>query len=303
MPSAPTDAPQLVELAGHHGLKLKPDTLSVNEAGLDYRVVMARDVEDTPWVLRIPRREDVSAKLADEKKILDFIGPRLGVAVPRWHVAHRDLIAYPALPGRPGLTLDPASGEPVWHFDRESPVYARQFGQLLARMHAIDVEDARRAGLIVETPDQVRANWASDIARIKQAFDVAPALLQRWERWLGDDSYWPRFVTLTHGEMYPAHVLLAPDDTITGVLDWTTAKVGDPARDFVFQKMLGVDAVFEATVDAYVKAGGRVPDRLGDHCVELLAASPAGYALFALTTGLPEHRAAAQAQLTPEAAM
>lgn len=303
MPSAPNDAPQIVELATSHGLKLKPDTLSVNEAGLDYRVVMARDLEDTLWVLRIPRREDVSAKLAEEKKILDFIGPRLGVAVPQWQVADRNLIAYRALPGKPGLTLDPASGEPVWHFDQTSPVYARQFGQLLQRMHAIDVEDARRAGLVVETPEQARATWAAEIARVTQAFDVAPDLTQRWQRWLGDDSYWPRVVAMTHGEIYPAHVLLAPDDTITGVLDWTTAKVGDPARDFVFQKMLGVDAVFDATVDAYVKAGGQVWDRLGDHCVELLAATPVAYALYALTTGQPEHRAAAQAQLNPEAAM
>ena len=57
------------------------------------------------------------------------------------------------------------------------------------------------------------------------------------------------------------NVPLAPDDTITGVLDWTTAKVGDPARDFVFQTMLGVDAVFEATVDAYVKGGRQRPLR------------------------------------------
>ncbi|WP_163785853.1 macrolide 2'-phosphotransferase [Myxococcus vastator] len=303
MPPAPLDASQLVELAARHGLKLQPDTLSVNEAGLDYRVVMARDLEDTLWVLRIPRREDVSAKLADEKKILDFVGPRLGVAVPRWQVADRELIAYPALPGKPGLTLDPASGQPVWHFDRESRVYARHFGQLLQRLHAIDIGAARQAGLVVETPEQVRANWASDIARVTQAFDVAPSLTQRWERWLGEDSYWPRFVALTHGELYPAHVLMDPDDTLTGVLDWTTAKVGDPARDFVFQKMLGVDAVFEATVDAYVKVGGQVWDRLGDHCVELLAASPVAYALYALLTGQPEHRAAAQAQLTPGAPM
>lgn len=63
--------------------------------------------------------------------------------------------------------------------------------------------------------------------------------------------------------------------------------------------MLGVDAVFEATVDAYVKAGGQVWDRLGDHCMELLAAGPIGYALYALTTGQPAHREAAAAQLKP----
>ncbi|CAM3348073.1 phosphotransferase [Corallococcus sp. ZKHCc1 1396] len=295
----PDDARQILERAASHGLELQPDSLSVNEAGLDYRVVMARDTGDVEWILRIPRRDDVSAKLGEERAILDFVGPRLGVPVPQWQVADRSLIAYRALPGRPGLTLDPASGEPVWHFDRESRVYAREFGHLIHRLHAISIEEAGRAGLKVETPDQVRAGWASDIARVRKEFDVAEALIRRWETWLGEDSYWPRHVALTHGELYPAHVLLAPDDTITGVLDWTTAKVSDPARDFVFQRMLGVDAVFEATVDAYVKAGGQVWDRLDEHCTELLAATPVAYALFALTTGQPAHREAAAAQLKP----
>ncbi|RKG93323.1 macrolide 2'-phosphotransferase [Corallococcus terminator] len=299
MPLPPDDARRILERAASHGLSLNPESLSVNEAGLDYRVVMARDAGDVEWVLRIPRRDDVSAKLGAERAILDFVGPRLGVPVPRWQVADRSLIAYRALPGRPGLTLDPASGEPVWHFDRESRVYAREFGHLVSRLHAISIEEAGRAGLTVETPEQVRTGWAADIARVRKEFDVAEALVRRWEDWLGDDSYWPRHVTLTHGELYPAHVLLAPDDTITGVLDWTTAKVGDPARDFVFQRMLGVDAVFEATVDAYVKAGGQVWERMGDHCMELLAASPIGYALYALTTGQPGHREAAAAMLMP----
>ncbi|WP_426751628.1 macrolide 2'-phosphotransferase [Myxococcus sp. Y35] len=303
MSPSPNDAPQILELAATHGLELKPDSLSVNEAGLDYRVVMARGLDDTQWVLRIPRRDDVSEKLDAERRILDFIAPRLGVAVPQWQVANRRLIAYRALPGKPGLTLDPATSQPIWHFDNTSRVYAQEFGRLLQRMHAIDIEEARRAGLVVETPEQVRANWAADIARVRSEFDVEASLARRWESWLADDSYWPRHVVMTHGEMYPAHVLLNPDDTITGVLDWTTAKVGDPARDFVFQKMLGVDAVFEATVDAYVKAGGKVWDRLGDHCTELLAAGPVGYAIYALVTGAPEHRAAAQAQLKPSGAM
>ena len=303
MPSAPNDAPQILELAATHGIPLQPESLSVNEAGLDYRVVMARGLDDVLWVLRIPRRDDVSAKLDDERKILDFIAPRLGVPVPRWQVSNRKLIAYQALPGKPGLTLDPSTGQPIWHFDNTSRVYAQDFGRLLQRMHAIDIEEARRAGLIVEPPEQVRATWAADIARVRAEFDVAESLTRRWETWLADDSYWPRHVVMSHGEMYPAHVLINPDDTITGVLDWTTAKVGDPARDFVFQKMLGVEAVFEATVDAYVKAGGQVWDRLGDHCTELLAATPVGYALFALTTSLPEHREAAAAGLMPPETM
>lgn len=33
---------------------------------------------------------------------------------------------------------------------------------------------------------------------------------------------------MTHGEIYPAHVLFDEAGTINGVLDWTTARSDDP---------------------------------------------------------------------------
>ncbi len=44
--------------------QLSAEGASVNEAGLDYCVVMANDATGRRWVLRVPRREDVAEGVA-----------------------------------------------------------------------------------------------------------------------------------------------------------------------------------------------------------------------------------------------
>ncbi len=116
-------ASDAISLAAAHGVHLSVEDATVNEAGLDYRVVMASDDTGQRWVLRVPRRDDVSAGMATEMRILDLVSPVLaeaGIAVPHWQIRAPELIAYPALPGAPGLTLTD-TGEPVWHMDLPAP--------------------------------------------------------------------------------------------------------------------------------------------------------------------------------------
>lgn len=282
------------------GLHLSAGGASVNEAGLDYRVVMADDAAGRRWVLRVPRRADVSDAMAAEARILDLVAPVLAadeVAVPDWRVREHDLIAYPALPGAPGLTLSDA-GEPVWHRDSADPDYAVRLGRLLARLHSIAPHRAAAAGVEVRTPAQVRRAWADDVARVHEAFTVAPALAGRWQAWLDDDACWPGETVLTHGEIYPAHVLFDDDGAITGVLDWTTARVDDPARDLAAQYGAAGEEMLQATLAVYEQAGGHVHPGLAAQARHLWDASPIGYALYALTTGGETERATAAAMVT-----
>lgn len=298
-PSAPLPAPspaELTALAAGHGLDLDPESLRFNEAGLDYRVVFATALDGEPWVLRLPRRPDVAAKLADEALILDFLTPRLEVAIPDWRIQAPDLIAYPLLPGNPGLTLDEA-GQPVWHFDTSSEHYATSLGKLIAALHTVDVGAAAAAGFTVRTPAGVRDKWRADIALAKEHFTVAESLLAGWSTWLDDDSMWPERTVLTHGELYPAHLLLGPDDGILSVLDWTTSAVGDPALDFMFQQVSAPPESFAKTVEAYRDLTGCDEPRLAERCAALMAAAPVGYATFALETEDAGHLAAASALL------
>jgi hypothetical protein len=59
-------------------------------------------------------------------------------------------------------------------------------------------------------------------------------------------------------------------------------------------------AAFEATVAAYLEAGGIAHPNLAARCAELAAAGPLAYGLFALQSGESQHRAAARAQLLQE---
>ncbi|MCT1801342.1 MAG: aminoglycoside phosphotransferase [Kocuria rhizophila] len=290
-------------LAALHALPLSPNGATVVEAGLDYRVIMATDETGHRWVLRVPRRPDVSEGMAAEIRILDFVAPTLRsekVAVPDWQIRTPELIAYPALPGAPGLTLSDA-GEPIWHMDPASQDYAVRLGRLLARLHSLDAMEARTAGIEVRSPEQVRQTWQDDINRVSREFTVAPALSEAWHSWVGDDICWPDRTVMTHGEIYPAHVLLDQDGAITGVLDWTTARVDDPARDFAFQYGAAGDEILQVTLDAYEQAGGHLHPGLAAQSRHLWEASPLGYAIYAQTTGAEADRAAAAAMLNPEA--
>lgn len=293
--SAPSISP--AGLAGRHGLDLDAASVRVEEAGLDYRVAFARDIDGAEWVLRIPRRPDVSAKLAEEQRILAFVAPRLSTAVPRWEVCSEELIAYRRLPGSPGLTLD-GSGQPVWHVEPSSPEFAAALGRLIAELQALDIEAARTAGIPASSMSEIRTRWRADLERVGAEFEIASHLLASWQTWLDDDALWSERTAFTHGELYAAHVLIEDPSRIVGVLDWTTAKVGDPAADFTYQHMMG-PAAFDATVAAYLDAGGVPLPHLAERCAALAAAAPLVYGLFALQTRDPQHRAAAAALLLP----
>lgn len=285
-----------LRLARQHGLELEPASLQHNEMGLDFRVTIGRTTEGESWVLRVPRRPDVMERTAGEAAVLQLVRPALTAAVPDWQIHTDTLIAYPLLAGRPGLTLD-AAGSPVWHIDPSSTGYAESLGELISQLQSISTAAAEGAGTTVVSPDEVRARWQRDLDRVGAEFTIAADLHRRWQRWIDDDSYWPSWSALSHGEIYPAHTLVDDDDRIVGVLDWTTAEVGDPARDFTLQHSAASADAFAITLDRYRAGGGRPWPRLADHCTELHSASALAYGSYALLTGEAEHRDAAAALL------
>ncbi|MGV0696977.1 phosphotransferase [Mycolicibacter sinensis] len=134
---------------------------------------------------------------------------------------------------------------------------------------------------------------------MRSEFTVAPELAEAWQGWLADDTCWPDQTVMTHGEIYPAHVLLAEDGTLVGLLDWTTARVDDPARDLAAQYGAAGEEMLQATLAAYAQAGGQVRPGLAAQTRRLWHASSIGYARYALTTRVEGDVAAAAAMLNP----
>lgn len=299
-PAPPADLDALLELASAHGLELDGATLRTEEIGLDFRVAIATATDGRAWVLRIPRRPDVLDRAAVEQELLRLVAPHLGTAVPDWRISTRELIAYPLLPGTPGLSMEP-DGTTTWHVDMASPVYAASLGSVVARLHAADVEAAAATGIEVRSPQQARQAWRDDLERVAAEFRISPSLRERWDAWLAEDSCWPQHTVLTHGELYPGHTLVE-DEEITAIIDWTTASISDPAKDLMFHQAFAPPEAFDIALEAYVAAGGTTWPRLAEHCAEMFSAGAIGYGIFALETGLPEHRAAAAAALDPPAA-
>src|SRR5687768_9662162 len=107
------DQAELVAAAAREGLDLVTDDARVDTMGLDSLVVHARDRDGTWWIVRAPRREDVSRGARVEARILAAVRPHLTAAVPDWRIHADDVIAYPRLGGTPAITLD--TGAPVWN--------------------------------------------------------------------------------------------------------------------------------------------------------------------------------------------
>src|SRR5690606_3695720 len=124
---------EIITLAADHGLSLQ-NNMDFNEMGIDFRIAFATAKDGTPWVLRIPRRDDLAAQIDKEKNILQLARRHLSVAVPDWHIATPSLIAYPLLTDRPVLTFDATTYEVTWYMDRESPLFVPSLAKVLVEL-------------------------------------------------------------------------------------------------------------------------------------------------------------------------
>ena len=281
---------QVVDKAREHGLYITPGSLKYNESGLDFQVVFATDEKGDHWVLRFPRRSDVIPSAKQEKRILDLVVPEIAFQAPKWEIFSDELIAYKLLIGIPAGTIDPEKKAYVWEIDEKNlpEAYVETLGKAMAELHQINHEKVKEAGLTVQTAEEIRDVMRKRMGKVKATFGVSQPLWDRWQKWLSNDSIWPQQTTFIHGDLHPGHILIDENARVTGFIDWTEAKVDDPATDFVSHLMAFGEDSLKQLIDAYEHAGGNVWPNLFDHVVELQAAYPVGIAEFAEKSGLDD---------------
>jgi aminoglycoside phosphotransferase (APT) family kinase protein len=293
-----SQASDLLAAARREGVTLTAPTDALDTMGLDFVVVHATDAAGTPWIVRSPRRPDAVEAARIEARVLALVAPRLPVAVPDWRVHADDVIAYPRLSGVPAVTLD--TGTPTWNrIDPAAPSegFLDSFADALAAMLAISVDDARAAGVTVRSIDEDRAELSRAIESSREALGPPAETLARWRRWLADDVSWPNQLGFIHGDLHPGHMLLDDDGRLTGILDWTEAKVTDPSVDLsVFHGCFG-RAATEAMVTRLAARGVPLWPTVIDHCAERWAIAPALAADWALRKHNPHVLEYARAQL------
>jgi macrolide phosphotransferase len=128
------------------------------------------------------------------------------------------------------------------------------------------------------------------VEQVSAAFTVAPALLDRWRRWCEDAAVWPPAPAVIHGDLHAGHVLIDEAQRVTGLIDWTEARIGDPALDLLSHRVQFGDAALDSLLDAYERAGGQVWPRIKEHLAEREAAFAIDVGLFALRSGREDMR-------------
>lgn len=286
------DMKQVIEIAKKHNLILKEETMQFNESGLDFQVVFALDESGVDWVLRLPRREDVMPRTRVEKQALDLVNQYVKYfQAPNWIIYTDELIAYKKLDGVPAGTIDHNIGNYVWEIDINNvpPSFHMSLGRVLAELHSIPSDKATEFGLIVQTPEEARKSMKQRMNDVKTKFGVGEKLWNRWQSWVNDDEMWPKKTGLIHGDVHAGHTMIDKEANVTGLIDWTEAKVTDISNDFVFiYKAFGEEGL-EALIIAYKEAGGYYWPKMKEHIIELVAAYPVSIAEFAIVSGVEEY--------------
>jgi len=107
------------------------------------------------------------------------------------------------------------------------PRLARQCGEILARIHAIDLEKSGLADRLASvTPEQyVRTTWQR-----YQAYPTPQPMIDFTARWLLDHLPGGFELRLVHNDFRNGNLMVSQEG-IVAVLDWEIALVGDPMRD------------------------------------------------------------------------
>ena len=240
---------------------------------------------DGEWIVRVPRRPEVREWMQVEAALLPALSDALPVPVPQFAAVEdapsEFFVLYRKLEGE-ALSAEACRGP-------GGTQLAEQLGRFLAALHAFPRERATEAGLGDASPGEWTAEQRRFAARC--ADDVMP-LLAPAERVRAQTVFEELFsaleklaeTVLIHRDLGPAHVL-HHGGSVTGVIDWSDASLGDPALDFAWL-LHGTGTAFG---DALLRAYGPVPgDALRARALSYHRLGPWHEVLYGLESERPE---------------
>ena len=183
-------------------------------------------IADERTVFRFPRYEAGRAALGREVELLRTLRGRLPLAVPEPEYVAEGVIGYALVPGEPlwQSTLDAVGDEAVLRRLGE------QVGGFLRALHAVPIEAAGFDPL---------AQWRDLYERIEARLfehmraEARAAVARHFERFLEGSGAGEIRPALVHGDFGTGNILYdGAARRITGVIDFGSAGVGDPAVDF-----------------------------------------------------------------------
>lgn len=206
---------------------LRPASVARLERGWDSTVL----VVDDEWIFRVPRRDEVKGWIRMEAALLPVLAPLLPVDVPHFEFVCSEhmVVGYRMIRG---LTVAEA-GPSEAGLER----FARGIGAFLSALHRFPVDVARtlgvRGGGGRAWKARLSAEWDEMRARVLPLLgdEERRAARAMFEAFLGDLNNFRFTPALLHADLGPDHILCSADGEVRGVIDWSDARIGDPALD------------------------------------------------------------------------
>lgn len=244
-----SDSGLAARLIGEQFPALRPVRAEVLGEGCDNRAFRVNGT----WVFRFPKTPEVGERLGTEVRLLDALAAaEFPLAIPRVSFHGRDtayptdFMGYRTLPGVPAISLDPGEfPDAAWP----------ALGRFLSVLHAFPVEEAVRCGVPEEPLADVVAAWGEEVREtLPVAAGLAPAAAGRWRAFLeaGPGSVPVGRRALLHNDLAAEHLLYdAGTRSLSGVIDWADAAIGDPAADLAGVLHWGGMPLLERVLAAY----------------------------------------------------
>jgi aminoglycoside phosphotransferase (APT) family kinase protein len=167
-----------------------------------------------------------------------------------------------------GYVMDRLPGETIARkilrdpeFDAVRPNLARQCGELLARIHGVDIAPLSPALAVTDGPTQLR-----HYRDLYDAYDYPHPVFEFAFKWLERRMHPAKRQTLVHGDFRHGNLLISPGG-VEAALDWELTHIGDPLEDIcrictnswrfgVAEKVVGGFGDLEDLLAGYEAAGG-----------------------------------------------
>ena len=205
--------------------------VEINREGMVNDVV----VVNHEHVFRFSRQPGDEEDPGYEVKAIDFIRPYLSLDIPKIDFSSEKMISYPFISGV-ALTQNL-----VLHLSEpEVDNLARELGRGMHELHCIPIKQARENGLR-NSPTLVHGsngwetffNEAGNIL-LPQMGENRKKEFLKLERYAQDPHVLECTPAVIHGDICSDHILVDPAKAgVTGIIDWGTAGLGDPASDYV----------------------------------------------------------------------
>lgn len=198
------------------------------------------------WIFRFPRHAHVEPALRAEIALLPQLGPALPLAIPQFeHVVEEPVL----FAGYRKIEREQLTRE------RQTAGSGHELAAFLVALHSFPVEVAVAAGVPSYGPESWGARhedlFTELLARVGPLL-AAPeraAAEAMFDEFLAEDlGFVP---SLVHYDLGPTHVLAAAGGSLTGIIDWGDAAVGDPAADLAWALHGTAPAFAAALAEAY----------------------------------------------------